>query len=224
MQADCPPWCAGHPDYLGPEGDHSGSPADVPLSLVPGIEDQFYTGPDWLGVSVWSIAHEHDGAPSVAIMHGRDDSYLPQLAPAEAEALAIALLRKARDARHGTGTEAGTPLPAEGCPPWCGYQDAPNGCDGVHVSAGHPVAVTEHAYCSYERARAAGLTGLPCDEENCSELVNGDDGHPVVAVHHGDDFLPYMTLDAAGQFALDILGLIAEARAPQPAPAQGGAQ
>jgi uncharacterized protein DUF6907 len=217
LTAECPAWCMGHPYRSGELDTHRGADTFMDLSLVPHVEwDGAPEGPDQLAVSVWDIPHE--GTVTVSVRRTGDDSELPPLTPDEAVALGVALIAKARDARQGTLAASGVRLPAQGCPPWC--TSGPHGeLDDVHMSSSYAVSVTERELCSYEQARKAGRTSARCGEDMCAELVNGDDGCPVVEVYHGDDSLPHMTLDAAEEFAAGILALTATARAaarPEP--------
>lgn len=222
LSAECPPWCAGHPHYDLDLDQHASGYAYVDLSLVPRVEYVIGPhGPDQLAVSVWDL-HDQDGV-HVGLMHAADDSWLPSMTPDEAQALGVALIAKAGEARQGIPAADVVRLPAEGCPPWC--TNGPHGdLDQVHVSSSCAVPVTEHELCSYERARKAGHTADRCGEDLCAELVNGDDGCPVVEVYHGDDCCPHMTLDAAEAFAAGILALTASARGAAQQQEQGGAQ
>lgn len=214
LSADCPAWCTGH--LSGAPGEpaeldtHRGAETFVDLSMAPAVDHIGYRGPDRLAVTVWHILDE--GAVTVSVSRTADDSELPPLVPDEAQALGMALIARAREARQGTPAANGVAVPAEECPSWCA-QGLHDGLDDVHMSEGHVVPVTEHWFCSHEKRRSDGHLSTPCDEGVCVGLVNGDDGCPQVAVHHGDDCLPYVTLEAAEHLALEILALTATARA-----------
>lgn len=142
--ANCPRWCTGHldrdPEAIGdprPAGEHgddshTGASRQVDLSLPPHIDvfsmegrghDGHVTISDYLTIQLWQgEACEVPDQPCIGIMHGADDSWLPDMTPAEALALAASLAQAAWQAQ----AEATDPTPANGpgdCPPWCETPD-----------------------------------------------------------------------------------------------------
>jgi hypothetical protein len=117
----CPGWCKGGHSA---EDSHSTRGADVELSLAEPFEVQ--SGPDertmisdYMNVSVWQgDACAVPDQPCVSVRHADDE--LPDMTPAEAMRLAIALAQAARDAMASYGTPA---LGAAECPPWCETPD-----------------------------------------------------------------------------------------------------
>jgi hypothetical protein len=211
LSALCAPWCIGHLPYENEldEGNaaHVSDYCEVTLSLAEPYElggGRMY--PDHFAVNVW---HVPPSAPVVSLRHV--DDYMPDMTPAEAMALAADLVRAA-------GTAAGaTAAPAGGsCPPWCAY-GAYGDCDpqdDSHESTSYEAPVTEHNFCSYERDLTKhGREGATrCLEGNYVALAGADGSVPEIAISHGVDALPYMTLADAQDFALNILELINTAR------------
>jgi len=73
-----------------------------------------------------------------------------------------------------------------------------------------PVADPDHV-CSYTEPGPYAL--LRCKEDVSAWLVRGDEGTGTrVVLHHGDENLPEMKLDAAEDLARAILGLVQQAR------------
>jgi hypothetical protein len=221
LSADCPPWCVGHSGHVRDLSDeaHVSTRDETELSLAEPYElDPGDIVADYIETSVWQMPDAP--APEVTIFHAAKEDYLPGMTPAEAMALAADLVRAA-------GAAAATQVPGStgtSCPPWCAYGPC-DPDDAVHISVSHVVPVTEHVFCSYMRDRAAGRmtdrTAGPCEEKNSAELVLGEDGLPLLSLHHGDDCLPYMTLGAAETFALSILELVSAGRTSSPAGSLG---
>jgi uncharacterized protein DUF6907 len=134
ISAECPSWCSGHPDYEQLDGCHASLRAEVELTLA-GKPVETFDGDmraDFIETSVWQMPDAP--APVVAIMHGADDTYLPDMTPAEARTLAASLMQAAdrADAPHdppplttasAVGSDRRPARSAQPCPPWCDIED-----------------------------------------------------------------------------------------------------
>jgi hypothetical protein len=114
----CPPWCT--VKHGGGEHIHSGDISSVNLSLAPLCEDASGMRPDYIAVRLWHEPAEMP-SPAVGLQHG--DDYLPDMTPAEAVTLALALMWGACRVKPGViGALAvpGAPVADDGsCPAWC---------------------------------------------------------------------------------------------------------
>jgi hypothetical protein len=97
------------------------------------------------------------------------------------------------------------------CPPWCDTAPHEPG-DEVHMSVpAGMAAVTDDHICGYKR----GPFPESCPQETCAMLVRGvDSAATCLEIYHGDDILPALSLEAAGQLAGHMLDLIREAAGP----------
>lgn len=154
--------------------------------------------------------------PVIALPHGARESYLPDMTPGEAVALAAALVRAAWSADPGALQAAAGQEPPRhiggSCPPWCCY--GPHDPIDVHVSDGNAVDVADSGHaCS--RTREGGEQ--PCDDDVCAELFVTEGDRPGVQLHHGDDCLPAITLSGAEALGWKLLRLACTGRGPAPA-------
>jgi hypothetical protein len=209
--ADCPSWCFGHPAWEGNEDDrrdHHSDTAQISLSLAAKIDVVGNNGPemipDYLGVNIWHLAD--DSAPTVNVCHG--DDYLPDMTPAEALALAVALAQAAWRVQPDAMAALEVPSP-EGytCPPWCvtphTVPDERHLSDEYHLSDSHTVPTArEHHGCR------AGT----CELGVSADLVHESGAGPVtVEIYHGDEVMPRLTVAGAATFALGLLAEVATA-------------
>ena len=153
--------------------------------------------------------------PAVGVQRG--DDYLPDMTPAEAVALAAALVQAAWRIEPGAVEAIAAPDAArrapDSCPSWCAY--GPHGPgDDVHISEGHAVPAASPRHISRYTTGAEPVDS--CEHDICAELVLSDDGVPEVRLHHGygGDEMPSMTLGAAEALAWKILGPGCVARMP----------
>jgi hypothetical protein len=211
--ASCPAWCEGHSNQERDDdlGTHRGLDIEVALSLpsrlsTVSVGDIPQTG--CLSVAPW--VDSPSAGPSVSVRH--HDNYLPDMTPDEAMALARALVRTAHLARAST---ASNPACADGVP-WCAacVPASPGSVGwGAHCSETYSVPVREHeGCCGHERCReilrSYGQPDPPCDDGVDAELYLPEDyAVPIVAVHHGDDTLPEMDLDAAETLGWHLIAL-----------------
>lgn len=211
--AVCPPWCTGHlgwQDAPGPDF-HAGHVTQMPLSLAPAVDHWAGGGqPDSLSVAIYQASASRP-YPVVAVQHLADDYELPDMTPAEAVRLAVALLRAAWQAEPGVTAQTvtdGPQHPAGPCPPWCAYAGDHVAGDEVHRGMGHEVAVAPHDFGGCGDGPDG--RGECCQGGVCAELVLGDDGRPLVALHHGcATELPHLVLPAAEELGQVLLGLAA---------------
>src|ERR1022692_2222790 len=178
----CPPWCTGE---HGGDDTHSGHITEISLSLAEPCETASGMRPDFIGVRLWHQKAEMS-RPAVGVQHG--DDYLPDMTPAEAVALAAALVQAAWRAEPGA-VEA---IPAQdaprhdpgSCPPWCAY-GLHGPYDDVHFGDGNAVAPASATHlCSYTTGPGA---VEECGEDICAQLVLSEDGCTLVELHHGDN-------------------------------------
>lgn len=211
----CPAWCAGHPGGRvepGETGAHAGAIAAVTLSLAG--PDEETGGPDHLSVQAW----QHAGsAATIAVMRGATDEWLPEMTPAEAVALAAALVRAAWRAGPGAvQAPAAQDAPRHrgtSCPPWCAY--GPHSDPGdIHISDGHAIpAASRHHACGYTTGEHA---DGECERGICAELAVSPGDRPGIELHHGDVCLPAITLSGAEALGLTLLGLAMTGRTGAP--------
>jgi hypothetical protein len=114
-------------------------------------------------------------------------------------------------------TVPATPTITQPCPPWCTYEHGGIG-DDLHMSDAHTVpcfvtAREDGHLCGYTTPSDPRWAQESCDVQNFAQICGWDrHGQPWVEVGHGDDLLPAMTIDAAGQLAACLTALVAEAR------------